>query len=427
VSEARGSLYAWWVVAVLTLTQALAFVDRQVLALLVEPIKRDLGVSDTAISLLYGLSFAFFYVLVALPIARLADRSSRRNIIAASVAVWSLATAACGLARGFPQLVAARLGVGAGEAGLSPAAQSMMADYFPPRRLAAALGVFSTGIYLGGGLALIVGGWLVHAAPGIAAAAGQAAIAPWRVVMVTVGLVGLPVTLLFASVREPPRGAGEPPMPLADVLAFLAERRWAYFGLMGALALMIFVGQSSSAWIPAFFARRFGWDAPKVGALYGPLVLVCGAAGALVGGAIASAARRRHGRGNLLASLGGFLLVTPLAIVFPLSPSPVLALGLIGALVFCAGLTFGGGYAALQEATPPTMRAQITALNGLCVNLIGAGLGPLAVGLATDRLFGDPARLPEALSLVAAVACPVTIAFFALALARHRPSAESAA
>ena len=137
-ADAGGGAYAWYVVIVLTLIQALAFVDRQVLALLVEPIKHDLHVSDTRISLLYGLAFALFYVIVALPIARLADRGNRRNIIAGAVAVWSLMTAACGLAANFPQLVAARLGVGAGEAGLSPAAQSILADYFPPKRLGAA-------------------------------------------------------------------------------------------------------------------------------------------------------------------------------------------------------------------------------------------------------------------------------------------------
>src|SRR3569832_2088847 len=155
-------------VVVLTLTQALAFVYRQVLALLVQPNKRDLHVSDTQISLLYGLSFALFYVAVALPIARLADSSNRRNIVAAAVAVWSVLTGLCGLAGNFPQLVAARLGAGAGEAGLSPAAQSMMADYFPKERLSAALGLFSMGISLGGGLALIGGGALLAEAPHIA-------------------------------------------------------------------------------------------------------------------------------------------------------------------------------------------------------------------------------------------------------------------
>ena len=425
-----SAAYAWYVVVVLTLTQALAFVDRQVLALLVEPIKRELGVSDTMMGLLYGLSFAFFYVIVALPIARLADRWNRRNIIGLAVSLWSLATACCGVALGFPQLLAARLGVGAGEAGLSPSAQSMLADYFPRERLGAALGVFSTGVSLGGGLALIVGGALVHAAPAI----GQAllpfwpGIQSWRIVMLAVGVAGLPVALLFLTVREPARrgdGAAQP-MPLPDVLAYLGRHGWTYLGLIGALAMMIFVAQSSSAWIPALLTRRFGWDTPHIGAVYGPLVLICGGAGALIGGLFASLLRsRRIPRANLGASLAGFVLAAPLAVAFPLAADVHLALAMIGAMNFCAGLTFGGGYAALQELTPPRMRAQVTALNGLAVNLIGAGLGPLSVALVTDHVLHDPARLNLAIALVAALASPVTIVLFLIAMRRHESAARA--
>lgn len=414
----RGAGYSWYVVGVLTLTQALAFVDRQVLALLVEPIKRDLHASDTVISLLYGLSFALFYVIVAIPIARLADRANRRNIVAVSLAVWSLMTAFCGLARDLPQLVAARLGVGAGEAGLSPSAQSLLADYFPDHRLPTALGVFSMGVSLGGGLALLAGGALLAAAPGLAAALGLPGLSPWRLVMVGVGLPGLLVALLFLTVREPERGAGQREAVSGQaLLAWLWGNRWTYLGLIGALSLIVFVSNAASAWIPALFERRFGWTGPEVGARYGPIVLVCGAAGALTGGLLASALRRRGVAGaNLKASLAGFLVAAPLAVAFPLAPDPWIALTLIGLMVFCGGIPSGGGYAALQEATPARLRAQVTALNGLAVNLVGAGLGPLAVALMTDRLFHDPGRLPWALSLTELLAAPLAVAAYGLAI-----------
>ncbi|MBS0295868.1 MAG: MFS transporter [Proteobacteria bacterium] len=421
--------YAWWVVAVLTLTQALAFVDRQVLALLVEPIKRDLHVSDTQISLLYGLTFALFYVAVALPIARLADSSNRRNIVAGAVTVWSLMTGLCGLAGNFPQLVAARLGVGAGEAGLSPAAQSMMADYFPKERLSAALGLFSMGISLGGGLALIGGGALIAEAPRIAHwLSPDHAMPAWRIVMLAVGLPGLLVAALFVTVREPARrGSGTTALPLSDVLAWLSRHRWTYLGLMGALSMMVFVGQAGSAWIPAFFERRFGWTGPEVGARYGPLVLVCGGAGFLAGGLIASWLRRgRAPRAYLQVGLVGFALAAAFATAFPLAPSANAALTLIGAMGFFAGLPSGGGYAALQEITPARMRAQVTAFNGLMVNLIGAGLGPLSVGLITDYGFHDARKIQLSLTLVAAVAGPVTLAAFALALRGYAKASEAA-
>jgi MFS family permease len=426
-----SGLYAWYVVVVLTLAQALSFVDRQVLALLVEPIKHDLHISDTLIGLLYGLTFALFYVAVALPIAWLADRSNRRNIIAASVAFWSVMTTLCGVASTFPQLAAARLGVGAGEAGLSPAAQSILADSFPRERLGAALGLFSTGVSLGGGLALIVGGALYAAAPNI----GRTLfpfwphMAPWRVVMMAVGAPGLLMALLFITVREPPRHGGQAqPMPFAEALAHVRAHRRAYLGVFGALSLMIFVSNSASAWIPAFLERRFGWSAPQVGARLGPMVLVCGAAGAFAGGWIAVGLRRLGlAQANLWSSLGGFLIAAPLAVIYPLSGRADLALGLIGAMTFAQGLTFGGGYAALQEMTPPRLRARVTAINGLAVNLIGAGLGPLAVALVTDRVLRDTQSIHLAMSWVAAGAAPVVIAAFTLALGGHAAASQAVA
>ncbi len=405
--------YAWTVCLILTLAQALAFVDRQVLALLVEPIKRDLHVSDTAIGLLYGPSFALFYSVVTLPIARLADRSNRRNIIAGAITVWSLMAAACGAAASFPMLLLARLGVGAGEAGLSPSAQSMLADYFPRSRLGAAFGVFALGIPLGGGLALISGGLLLKAAPELALG-----VAPWRVVMVVVGLSGLLVALLFAAVREPARQRGaRARSDVANVLAHLSRHRTTYLGLMGALSLMVFVSVAGSAWTPAFFARRFGWDGARLGGPYGVLLLMCGGAGALGGGALATLLRSRGvGRAYLKAAFAGFALVTPLAIGFPFAPDPHVALAMIAALAFAAAMPSGGGYAALQEITPPRMRAQVAALNVLIVNLVGASLGPLLVGLMTDDLFHSPARVGQAIALTALVGCPLTLGGFLLAM-----------
>jgi MFS family permease len=413
-------------VAVLTAAQALSFVDRQVLALLAEPIRQDLGISDTRISLLYGLSFAFFYALVALPIAWLSDRSNRRNIIAASISFWSVMTALCGAASGFWTLALARLGVGAGEAGLSPAAQSMLADAFPKARLGAALGVFSTGVSLGGGLALIVGGALYQAAPNLAAAAGWAGAAPWRVVMVAVSAPGLVMALLLFTVREPPR-RGAAAERGGSGLGHVARHWSGYLGLIGALSLMIFISNSANAWIPAFLTRRFDWPVADVGARLGPLVLVAGAAGAFAGGWIAVALRRAGLRlANLRASLGGFLIAAPLAILYPHAGSGGQALALIGAMTFAQGLTFGGGYAALQEMTPPPLRARLTAINGLAVNLIGAGLGPLAVALVTERVLGDPQRIHVAMSAVAAAATPVVIACFLLGMRGHDRAAADA-
>ena len=199
--------YAWYVVAVLMLAYVCSFVDRQVLALMVPAVRRDLGISDTQMSLLMGLSFALFYSILGLPIGRLADRSSRRRIIVWGIAVWSVMTALCGAARNYWQLFLARMGVGVGEAALSPPAYSLIADYFPKDRLGTAIGVYSLGIYLGSGLAMMLGGWVTGR---VAAAAmwtlpliGE--VRPWQAVFFVIGLPGLLLALWVGTLREPAR------------------------------------------------------------------------------------------------------------------------------------------------------------------------------------------------------------------------------
>lgn len=423
--ESSYGAYAWYVAFILTFANSFAFVDRQVLALLVEPIKRDLAVSDTVMSLLYGFSFALFYVLIGVPMARLADRSNRRNIIAASIIVWSAMTVLCGMARSVGVLFLARVGVGAGEAGLTPSAQSILADYFPRDRLPAALGIFSMGIYIGGGMALIVGGLVIQAlgrmGPIILPLVGQ--IQPWQATFLIVGAPGLVLGLFAMTIREPQRrGTVGPPrsLPLAEMWRHVRASLGSYIGIIIGLSLMILVGQGSAAWIPTFFERRFGWGPAEIGFQYGLVVFFCGTAGTLSGGFIASMLRRRgHDRANLLAATFGFAILIPLTVAFPLMPTAHMALVAIGFMVFFAGFPFGGGYAALQEITPNRMRAQIAAAYMLGVNLIGAGLGPMAIALATDHLFRDPLALHKSLSLVAAVGSPLAMLFIALALARH--------
>ena len=245
--------------------------------------------------------------------------------------------------------------------------------------------------------------------------------------MVCVGAPGLVMALLLLTVREPPRRAPRSEANAREGFGHVGRHWPAYLGLIGALSLMIFVSNSASAWIPAFLNRRFGWPVAEVGARLGPLVLIAGAAGAFAGGWIAVALRRAGLRlANLRASLAGFLIAGPLAVIYPHAGSGAQALALIAAMTFAQGLTFGGGYAALQEMTPPGLRARLTALNGLAVNLIGAGLGPLAVALVTERILADPHRIHLAMSGVAAVAAPLVVAGFLLAMRGHDRAVEDA-
>lgn len=406
---------AWYAAIILMLANTLAFVDRQALALLVQPIKNDLQVSDTAMSLLYGLSFTIFYVAVGIPVARIADRSNRRNIVALAVFVWSGMTALCGMARSFPLLFAARVGVGAGEGGFSPAAYSLLADYFPRNKLPAAMGVYQMGIYLGGACALLVGGLVSAVVP-----PGEEVLVPvlgamkgWHLVFLALGIPGLLLSALLLTVREPARrgvAAEAPKVPLPQFFAHIGKRRRAYFGIALGFALMIFVGNGTGAWIPAFLERKFGWTTADIGASYGLIVFFCGTSGALAGGFFASWLRGRgHERANLQTALIGFTVLIPVTIGFPLMPTAQLALVLIGVMNFFAGFNFGGGLAALQELTPNRMRALLSAMYLLTINIIGAALGPTSVALVTDFWFGDPQRLPEAIALTCAIASPLSV------------------
>ncbi|RZF63466.1 MFS transporter [Sphingomonas populi] len=393
----------------------MAFVDRQALALLVQPIKRDLHVSDTAMSMLYGLSFTLFYVLVGIPIARLADRSNRRTIIAASVFVWSIATATCGMARSYGALFAARVGVGAGEAGLSPAAYSLLADYFPREKLPTAMGVYVMGTYVGGALALIIGGLLSTVVPPSAMVVVPlvGAVKGWQLVFLALGVPGVLLAAAMRLIKEPARRGSPLETRVAPLSAFFAHvglRKRAYLGIGLGFALMIFVGNGTGAWIPAFFERRFGWSTADIGHRYGLIVFFCGTAGALAGGVAASWLQRRSVKhGNLVAAIFGFSALIPVTIAFPLVGNPYVALALIGAMNFFAGFNFGGGLASLQDLTPNRMRALLSAGYMLTVNLIGGVLGPMAVALITDHVFHDPAKLHLAIAMSCAVASPLAL------------------
>jgi MFS family permease len=393
----------------------LAFVDRQALALLVQPIKQDLQASDTAMSLLYGLSFTLFYVIVGIPVARLADRANRRNIVAAAIFVWSLATTLCGAARSFGTLFVARVGVGAGEGGLSPAAYSILADYFPRDRLPTAMAIYQMGIYIGGAAALLLGGLLATVAPpsSIVHLPLLGAVKGWHLAFLMLGLPGIVLSGAMLLVREPARmgeGGLQPSPPFSALLAQIARHWQAYFGISCGFALMILVGNATGAWIPAFLERKFGLTTAEIGGAYGAITAVCGVGGTLAGGFAASALRRRgYARGNLFAALGGFVGLIPVTILFPQMPTPALSLTLIGVMNFLAGFNFGGGLAALQEITPNRMRASVSAGYMLMVNLIGAAGGPLAIALVTDYWYNDPRALPDAITVVCAIASPLAV------------------
>lgn len=419
--------YAWYVCAVLLLAYIFSFLDRTIVSLLVIPIEHDLGLNDTALSLLQGFSFALFYALLGLPIARLVDARDRRAIVALGIALWSVMTAACGLAQRFWQLFLARVGVGAGEATLLPGATSLLADYFPPRRRGLALGVFAAGIYLGAGLALIIGGLLLRLLAGRAVDLPVlGALHPWQAVFMAVGAPGLLVALLMAAtVREPMRlgtarsqGAG---LPLGEVAGYFRRNITTVLCHNLGFTLLAFASYAATAWIPTIFMRVHHWSAAAIGLRLGAIALVVGPLGTVAGGWLADRFEARGSRaGKLLVGLIAALgLVVP-AIAFPLVANPDLSLVLLVPFLFFTSAVWGLSPAALQEIMPNEMRGQATALYTGLVNLVGLGLGPASVAILADYVFRDPQRLNLACAIVTPLAGVLAALLFALGREPYR-------
>lgn len=409
--------YSWYVVGVLLLAYTFSFVDRMILSLLIAPIRAALDISDTQVSVLIGLAFALFYTLLGLPLAWIADRYNRRNLIVAGVVVWSFMTAGCGFAGSYASLFAARMGVGVGEATLSPAAFSMLSDYFPRDRLARAIAVYSIGVPLGSGVALILGSFVVQAV--LAAPTVDVpffgAMEAWRLIFVWVGAPGLLIALLMLTVREPFRRGrriiadanSASSVRVPDLLAHLGTQRAALGALFGGMSLIGLVMYGAIAWIPTFFARTYGMDIAHAGLWFGIIMAVGGAIGLIAGGSLAD---RLFGKGigdaHLRVMRLSILLGGPPLLATMLMPDPTLALAML-ALAFPCMTMHGVGSVALQLITPNEYRARMTALYFFVVNLVGLGFGPILIALLTDNLFQSDTALRYSIAVVVAIALPL--------------------
>jgi MFS family permease len=422
-----SSLRAWSTVAILMLAYVLSFIDRQILNLLVGPIRRDLVISDTQMSLLMGLSFALFYTVCGIPLGRLADTKSRRGLIAIGVLFWSAMTAACGMARLYWQFLLCRIGVGVGEAALSPAAYSLIADSFPAERRATAISVYSMGVYLGSGLAFLLGGLVIKfaSAQGDVLLPVLGEVRPWQLIFLILGAAGVLFSLLLLAVREPSRrgvGAGVA-VPLAEVGRYLrANRRTVLYHNFG-FAGLAFAGYGSAAWIPTFFIRTYGWDAGHVGVVYGSIVAVFGCLGIVFGGRLADwMAKRGRTDANMRVGLYAAMAALPCVASFPLMDNALWAAALMAPTVFCLSMPFGVAPAAIQEIMPSAMRGQASAIYLFVITLIGLGIGPTAVALVTDYLFADDQALRYSLLIVSTLAVSSSLFLLAKGLQPYRES-----
>ncbi|MGC4029985.1 MAG: MFS transporter [Steroidobacteraceae bacterium] len=423
--------YAWYVTIVLLLAYTLSFVDRQILGLLVQPIKLDLGLSDTQFSILQGFAFAIFYTFVGLFLGRVADRWNRRNLIVVGMAIWILATAAGGYVISFWTLFAARMLVGVGEAALSPAAYSMLADYFPPHRRARAMSIYTSGVYIGSATAFIVGGLVIEATR----QSTEVAIwllgdfKPWQAAFIYVALPGLLAIALILTVREPKRReimAADAGKAEKVDLSFVFDNLRVYAPLFLACGVIAMITYGITAWLPATFIRQWGWTPGQVGLAYGVIILTCGIGGMVFSGFLAD---YYTSRGRAHAALSISLLATavliPAGLLFAAAPSPTVALVAVALTTFFLGMPVALAPPILQSITPNRLRGQVTSVYLLMISLIGLGMGPFLVAVFTDGIFRDESKVGLSLGLVSALAALLGTLCLALAAKPFRRLLEA--
>jgi MFS family permease len=436
-TQASGKRYTyeWYVVAICMLAYIFSFIDRQVLALMIEPIKRDLHLTDTQFSLLHGFAFSLFYAVMGMPLAYLADRFARPRIIAGGIALWSLATAASGVSQNFTHMFIARMSVGVGEAALSPGTYSMLADLFPKSRLGRAVGVYSLGSFIGGGIAFLVGGYVIallkHASVFTLPLIGD--VRAWQITFFIVGLPGLLIALLFKlTVRDPARkGLAQDDrgqarrVSMTDSLRFIGKHRKTFFCHYLGFSFYAMTLYCLMSWSPAFYMRRFGLSAVEAGYTLGTVLLVANTAGVFCGGWLSDLLLRRgHADAPMrAASFGAACMLVP-AIAFAQSASLNVSLAWLVAAMFFASFPLATSAAAMQSLAPNQMRAQVAAMFLLVSNLIGLGLGTTLVALVTDKVFGSPLAVGHSMTIVNAIATALAVVLLFIGCKHFRASLE---
>ena len=419
-------LNAWYVAAVLLLASVFSYIDRQILALLIEPVKADLLLTDTQISIVHGFAFAIFFAVMGIPLGRLADVWVRKRLIVIGIVLWCLMTAACGLARDFSSLFIARIGVGVGEAALAPAAYSLISDIFPRNKRSKPISLFAMGPYVGGGLSFVLGAFVIAAITRDFHLPLYGIIRPWQATFIIVGLSGLLVALLIAfTIREPVRRERiskehEAAPPFLKTLEFIWRHRLILSLLTIGYSCMAMCGYAVQAWLPSYFIRNFAWTASEIGLASGLIILVSGGIGTFVGGVWADYLLQRkytdaYPRVSVYCSFAPFLIV-----IVCLMPTPAGALLVLVPAYFFMGTHIGVGVAAFTQVSPNEYRGQVLAIYIFVLIVLGAGVGPFAVAVFTDYLFRDSLAVGNSLALLAGMIGVTVVTVFWSSLRPYR-------
>ena len=367
----------WYAVFILLLAYILSFVDRIIISLLVIPIQSDLGISDTQMGLLMGLAFAIFYVAIGIPIAKLSDEKSRRIIVSIGIFLWSLMTAACGLAKSFSHLFFARIGVGVGEATLSPAAYSMIADYFSENKLGRAIAVYQSGALFGGGLAFIIGGMVVNFAVNADSITLPifGVLQPWQIAFIVVGLPGVLMALVMLTVKEPKRtGMKEEfgkSVSIRDTVSFVFANWKVYMAVFVGFGMLAIPITTVFTWFPTYLQRVHEVSIAESGRVLGLILFFLSSSGVLFGGWLVDYLKSKNYQDSFFrVGLMAAVLPVPFALFVSSITNLDITIALLCPFVFFASMPLAVGPIVLQIISPNQLRAQMAAIYMLFMNLL---------------------------------------------------------
>ena len=410
----------WYAVIILLLAYILSFVDRIIMSLLVIPIQSDLGISDTQMGLLMGLAFAIFYVAIGIPIAKLSDEKSRRIIVSIGIFLWSIMTAACGLAKSFSHLFFARIGVGVGEATLSPAAYSMIADYFSENKLGRAIAVYQSGALFGGGLAFIIGGIVVNFAINADSIALPiiGLLQPWQIAFIIVGLPGVLMALVMLTVKEPKRtGMKEEfgkSVSVRDTVKFVVTNWKVYIAVFVGFGMLAIPITTVFTWFPTYLQRVHEVSIAESGRVLGLILFFLSSSGVLFGGWLVDYLKSKNYQDSFFrVGLMAAVLPVPFSLFVSSLTNFDTTIALLCPFVFFASMPLAIGPIVLQIISPNQLRAQMAAIYMLFMNLLTAAIATTGVGFITDYLLHNDLAVGQSITIVNLISAP--LAFISLA------------
>lgn len=428
-----SGVYLWYVVGVLTLASTFSIIDRQILFVMIGPVKRDLGgISDFQISLIMGFAFTFLYSVLSYPAGWIADRYNRKNLMAAGIASWSVLTMMCGMANHYWHLFLARMGVGVGEATLGPAANSALSDYFSSDRLPLAIGIVSAAPFIGQGLANIAGGPLIDYLESVPAVSlpGFGELYSWQFVFIAVGAPGLLVALAAWGLREPERrgriNTEQAGVPFSEVWAFVKTRRWFFFFLFTAYLCLATQGWSLFSWLLEYYVRNHEWSRSEIGVIYGSIAMCVGILGSVIGGFWAGKLMARRADATLRIVLVGTVVLLFAAPPLTLAANPWVGIALLVPVTFCMAMPPGLIMATLQAIAPNELRGQMVAFYLIAVNFLAYTFAPSLPASLSDGLFQSPLALGKSISILAVVNYSIAVVCLAMCLKHYRQALKDA-